>query len=55
VIAVGYCWSSHLLLLSANSRFRTGLANSSDTVGRYMTGPLAYQTTIDADLKIYRA
>jgi quinoprotein glucose dehydrogenase len=53
VVASGYCWSSHLLLLSANSRFPNGLANSSDQVGRYMTGHLAYQTTIDADLKIY--
>ena len=35
------------------SRFPNGLANSSDHVGRYMTGHLAYQTTIDLDLKIY--
>jgi quinoprotein glucose dehydrogenase len=53
VLASGYCWSPHLLLLSANSRFPNGLANSSDHVGRYMTGHLAYQTTIDLDLKIY--
>jgi choline dehydrogenase-like flavoprotein len=38
VIASGYCWSSHLLLLSANGRFPDGLANSSGKVGRYMTG-----------------
>jgi quinoprotein glucose dehydrogenase len=53
VLASGYCWSAHLLLLSANSRFPNGLANSSDHVGRYMTGHLAYQTTIDLDLEIY--
>jgi choline dehydrogenase-like flavoprotein len=53
VLASGYCWSPHLLLLSANSRFPNGLANSSDHVGRYMTGHLAYQTTIDLDAKIY--
>ena len=53
VLASGYCWSPHLLLLSATSRFPNGLANSSDHVGRYMTGHLAYQTTIDLDLKIY--
>jgi quinoprotein glucose dehydrogenase len=53
VLASGYTWSPHLLLLSANSRFPNGLANRSDHVGRYMTGHLAYQTTIDADLKIY--
>ena len=38
VVASGYCWSSHLLLLSANSRFPNGLANSSGLVGRYMNG-----------------
>jgi quinoprotein glucose dehydrogenase len=53
VLTSGYCWSAHLLLLSANSRFPNGLANSSDHVGRYMTGHLAYQTVIDLDLKIY--
>jgi glucose dehydrogenase len=53
VLASGYCWSPHLLLLSANSRFPNGLANSSDHVGRYMTGHLAYQTTIDLDLRIF--
>jgi quinoprotein glucose dehydrogenase len=53
VLASGYCWSSHLLLLSANSRFPNGLANSSDHVGRYLTGHLAYQTTIDLDLKTF--
>ncbi len=53
VLASGYCWSPHLLLASANSRFPNGLANSSDHVGRYMTGHLAYSTTIDLDLKIF--
>jgi quinoprotein glucose dehydrogenase len=53
VLASGYCWSPHLLLLSATSRFPAGLANSSDHVGRYLTGHLAYQTTIDLDLEIY--
>jgi quinoprotein glucose dehydrogenase len=38
VIASGYCWTSHLLLLSASSRFPNGLANSSGAVGRYMNG-----------------
>ncbi|HUL75318.1 MAG TPA: GMC family oxidoreductase [Vicinamibacterales bacterium] len=53
VIASGYCWSAHLLLVSANSRFPNGLANASDHVGRYLTGHLAYQTQIDLDLKIF--
>jgi quinoprotein glucose dehydrogenase len=38
IVASGYCWSSHLLLLSANSRFPDGLANRSGLVGRYMNG-----------------
>lgn len=53
VIASGYCWSSHLLLVSANSRFPNGLANTSDHVGRYLTGHLAYQTQIDLNVKIF--
>ena len=53
IVAAGYCWSPHLLLASATSRFPNGLANSSDHVGRYMTGHLAYQTTIDLNVKIY--
>lgn len=38
VLAAGYAWSPHLLLLSANSRFPNGLANRSGTVGAYITG-----------------
>ena len=43
VVASGYCWSSHLLLLSANTRFPNGLANSSGLVGRYMNGHTLHQ------------
>jgi len=49
VIASGYCWSSHLLLLSANSRFPNGLANSSGLVGRYMNGHSFIQATANID------
>ncbi|HYB96270.1 MAG TPA: GMC family oxidoreductase [Vicinamibacterales bacterium] len=38
VLASGQCWSSHLLLLSASSRFPNGVANRSGLVGRYMNG-----------------
>src|SRR4029434_9250724 len=41
VLASGYCWSPHLLLLSANSRFPNGLAHSSEHVSQSMTGPLS--------------
>jgi choline dehydrogenase-like flavoprotein len=38
VVASGYCWSSHLLLLSQSGRFPNGIANRSGLVGRYMNG-----------------
>jgi quinoprotein glucose dehydrogenase len=49
VLASGQCWSSHLLLLSANSRFPDGIANRSGLVGRYMNGHkfVSAQATID--------
>ena len=49
VVASGYCWSSHLLLLSASSRFPNGLANSSGLVGRYMNGHRFMQATANID------
>lgn len=52
VLAAGHAWSPYLLLLSANSRFPKGLANRSDTVGRYQNGHkfLSAQVSIDAQL-----
>ena len=49
VLASGQCWSPHLLLLSANSRFPNGIANRSGLVGRYMNGHkfISAQATID--------
>jgi quinoprotein glucose dehydrogenase len=49
VIASGQCWSPHLLLLSASSRFPNGLANRSGMVGRYMAGHkfISAQAAID--------
>ena len=38
VVAAGYVWSSHLLLLSASSRYPDGLGNSSGLVGKYIGG-----------------
>jgi len=49
VIASGYCWSSHLLLLSAGPRFPNGLANRSGLVGRYMNGHRFMQATANID------
>ncbi len=53
VIASGYTWSSHLLLLSACSRFPGGLANSSGLVGRYMNGHAFIAASIELNREIY--
>jgi quinoprotein glucose dehydrogenase len=46
VLASGYAWSPHLLLLS-------GAANSSGLVGRYMTGHAFIGAQIELDAKLY--
>jgi quinoprotein glucose dehydrogenase len=53
VLAAGYCWSPHLLLVSSSSRFPNGLANRSGTVGRYMTGHSFISAQIELDAAIY--
>ena len=53
VIASGYAWTPHLLLLSGNSRFPNGLANSSGLVGRYMTGHKFITALIEVNKKLY--
>ncbi|HEU5452469.1 MAG TPA: GMC family oxidoreductase [Terriglobales bacterium] len=52
VVASGYAWSSHLLLLSENARYPNGLANSSGLVGKYMNGHrfMGFVTEVDADI-----
>ncbi len=53
VLASGYCWSPHLLLLSQCSRFPNGLANRSGLVGRYMCGHAFLSAQIEIDARIY--
>lgn len=53
VVAGGYTWSSHLLLLSASSRSPSGLANSSGLVGRYMNGHAYMVSFIEVDAEMY--
>ncbi|HXX47003.1 MAG TPA: GMC oxidoreductase, partial [Myxococcota bacterium] len=53
VIASGYAWSSHLLLLSSQPRFPNGVANRSGLVGRYMTGHAYLSAQIELDAKLY--
>jgi glucose dehydrogenase len=53
VVAAGYAWSSHLLLLSAQSGAPNGVANSSGLVGKYLTGHRNVQGFIDLPLRLY--
>ncbi|HEY1494813.1 MAG TPA: PQQ-binding-like beta-propeller repeat protein, partial [Candidatus Solibacter sp.] len=46
VLASGYCWTPHLLLLS-------GLANRSGLVGRYMCGHAFHSAFIEIDASIF--
>ena len=53
VLASGFAWGPHLLLLSANSRYPDGLANRSGLVGKYMTGHSAVSAVADVPEKLY--
>lgn len=53
VVAAGYVWSSHLLLLSASSRFPNGLANSSGLVGKYLCGHRSVQAFIELPFALF--
>jgi choline dehydrogenase-like flavoprotein len=53
VLASGYTWTPHLLLLSSSSRFPKGIANSSGVVGRYMNGHSFISAQIELDADIY--
>ncbi|MGD8330533.1 MAG: GMC family oxidoreductase [Acidobacteriota bacterium] len=53
VLAAGFTWSPHLLLLSAGGRFPAGLANSSGLVGKYMTGHAAVSAFAEVPERLY--
>ncbi len=53
VLAAGYIWSPHLLLLSATGRFPTGLANRAGLVGKYMNGHRNVSAFIRLPLRLY--
>ncbi len=53
VLAAGYAWSSHLLLLSADGEYPDGLANSSGLVGRHMAGHRPVTAMVEVPVKIY--
>lgn len=53
VVAAGYVWSSHLLLLSAGSRVPAGIANRSGTVGKYLSGHRSQQAYIALPFRMF--
>jgi glucose dehydrogenase len=53
VVAAGYTWSSHLLLLSAQDKAPNGVANSSGLVGKYLSGHRNVQAIVELPLKLY--
>jgi quinoprotein glucose dehydrogenase len=53
VVAGGYAWSSHLLLLSADSRFPNGIANGSGLVGRYLAGHRGVSGSVRLPLRLF--
>lgn len=53
VVAAGYAWSAHILLLSADSRYPKGVANSSGLVGKYLTGHRGINAQVEVPMKLY--
>lgn len=53
VVAAGYVWSAHLLLLSTSPRHPQGLANRAGLVGAYLTGHRNVGGYIALPLKLY--
>lgn len=53
VLAGGYIWSPHLLLLSTSSRYPEGLANRSGLVGKYLTGHRNVGGYISLPIRLY--
>src|SRR4051812_15587052 len=53
VVAAGYVWSSHLLLLSSQNGAEQGIANRSGLVGKYLAGHRNLQTNIALPIKLY--
>ena len=52
VLAAGYTWSPWLLMLSESPRFPDGLANSSGTMGRYMTGHRSVSAFVELPMRL---
>lgn len=53
VLAAGFAWSPHLLLLSTSSRYPSGLANRSGLVGKYLCGHRNVAAQIRLPVQLY--
>jgi glucose dehydrogenase len=53
VVAGGYVWSPHLLLLSASDRFPQGLANRHGLVGKYLAGHRSVGAFVRLPVRLY--
>jgi choline dehydrogenase-like flavoprotein len=53
VVAAGFAWSPHLLLLSRNAQYPDGLANRSGLVGKYLCGHRNVAAQIRLPLQLF--
>jgi len=53
VLAAGFAWSPHLLLLSASSKYPDGLANASGLVGKYLCGHRNVAAQVHLPVQLY--
>ncbi len=53
VLAGGYVWSAHLLLLSRSARYPSGIANRSELVGAYLAGHRNVGAFVKLPMKLY--
>ena len=53
VLAGGFTWTAHLLLLSTSSAYPTGIANTSGHVGKYLAGHRNLNAHIELPLTLY--
>ena len=53
VLAAGFAWSPHLLLLSKSTRYPNGIANRSGMVGKYLCGHRNVAAQIKLPLELY--
>ncbi|NIR35011.1 MAG: hypothetical protein GWO22_02945, partial [Actinobacteria bacterium] len=53
MLATGYAWTPHLLLLSRSARFPDGLANRTGNVGRWVTGHRSVSAYAEVPFRLY--